>query len=163
VVLVIPTCVDITSTSTSSCDSEVNIILSSHQCVHCISFVHGKIHPWWFCVTQRWTFRTLCVDKWWLFLDILYVPPFGVVISNQDGHTVCPGWTNGLSILNTGALCYNCEDKLYVHLILLPGHFKVWTKKLVGHSDEWTIKVGASSHRSKRTWTLYLRIVFPSV
>ena len=53
----------------------------------------------------------------------------------------------------------HCVDKLYVHLILVPGHFKVWTKKLVGHSDEWTIKVGASSHRSKRTWTLYLRII----
>ena len=51
-----------------------------------------------------------------------------IVISNQDGHTVCPGWTIGLSILNAGALCYNCVDKLYVHLILVPGHFKVWTK-----------------------------------
>ena len=175
-------CVDITSTSASTCDWMHPLLWSTHHHVQAFiwsmwQFIHvgfvsrkgGRPEPSvWTSGGYSWTHGwTYSMSNHWgdkvfgqTLVDIQFVLHLcGRSVSNQDGHTVCPGWTIGLSILNTGALCYNCVDKLYVHLILVPGHFKVWTKKLVGHIDDWTIKVGASSHTTKRMWTLYLRIV----
>ena len=101
-------CVEITSTSASTCDNEVNIIiiLSSHQYVHCIflsmwQFIHGGFvsrkggRPercvWTKCFKSRWTYSLSRVDH-----RFVHPQNWGLVLQ-LCGQIVCPphfgAWT----------------------------------------------------------------------